>query len=297
MRTFKVLLVLGAASCSSLFTSSVKAEDSFGVWSEIGVEKSLNKKWSMGLDGNFRSQTKMRGGLAVSLGYKPIKNLKLSAGYSFITSYKVEKTKQKPDEYEIFDYGGEEPYEYLSKKGYNTTSSYWSPRHRVNVDVTGNIKLGGHLRLSLRERYQYTYRQAQTVSMFRHRETFVPNLEFDEDWNAVPITEPDEVTDEWRNKSIAAEDAHVLRSRLKLEYERKHLRISPFVSVELHNSLDNAFLLEKVRSSIGFDYKISKHHSIGMSYILSCDIFDEEEPHDRLDGMCHALGLGYYYSF
>lgn len=279
------------------FTSTLKAEDTFGTWAEIGLEKSLSKKWSVGLEGEFRSQSKMRSGLGVNLGYKPIKNLKLGVGYTFLYSYKDEKLKVKDDEYDIFDYGGEEPYEYLSKKGYNKTPSYWNSRHRVNVDVTGNIKLSKHLKLSLRERYQYTYRPAQTISTFKHREEFIPNLDFDEDWNYVVTTEPGDVTDEWKDKKIDAEDGHVLRSRLKLEYERKRQPLSPFVSVELHNSLNNGFLLEKIRSALGFEYRINKHHSIGMSYILSCDIFEEEEPHDRMDSRSHALGLGYNYSF
>ena len=72
--------------------------DDFGVWTEIGVEKSITKQWSLGLEGEMRTgdnctaMNRLSAGLKV--GYKPIKYLKLAASYSFINKYKPEKTSR-----------------------------------------------------------------------------------------------------------------------------------------------------------------------------------------------------------
>ena len=271
--------------------------DDFGTWTEIGVEKSLGNYWDFGIEGEFRSQAKMRAGLGVSLSYKPCKYIKLGAGYTFLESFKDEKTKLKDDEYDEFDYGADDPYVYLSKRGFNTYPSYWNKRHRISVDVSGSVKLWKWLRISVRERYQYTIRPKQKIDKFEHREKYEPMLDFDDNWEPVLSTQLEETTDEWDTKDVDHAEDHVLRSRLKLEVDKKKWKATPYISAEAHNSLNDKMLLEKVRTAIGFDYKISKHHSVGMSYILTFGIFDDEGDHARLHERTHALGIGYNYKF
>ena len=37
-----------------------EGSDDFGVWAEMSVEKSINKKWSVGMETEFRAQEKDR---------------------------------------------------------------------------------------------------------------------------------------------------------------------------------------------------------------------------------------------
>lgn len=74
-----------------------------------------------------------------SVGYKPLKFLKFSAGYKFIQ-------KNNP--------AG------VTKKG--LYGEYWDAKHRVSVSATGSLKVW-KLTLSLRERYQYTLRPSHVI--------------------------------------------------------------------------------------------------------------------------------------
>ncbi|MEE1005371.1 MAG: DUF2490 domain-containing protein, partial [Bacteroidaceae bacterium] len=93
---------------------------------------------------------------------------------------------------------------------------------------------------------------------------------------------------------------HALRSRLKLEYDKKRFPFSPYISAELHNSvgIGDHFLLQKVRTAIGSGYKFKKQHEISLAYILTFDIYDiEDNEVVRLDERKHAINIGYKYSF
>ena len=92
----------------------------------------------------------------------------------------------------------------------------------------------------------------------------------------------------------------MLRSRIKLEYDKKRFPFSPFISAEAHNSVSagDRMLLQKVRTAIGSSYKFRKHNEVTLSYIITFNIYDVEDgvvvrQHDKK----HALCLGYKYSF
>ena len=92
----------------------------------------------------------------------------------------------------------------------------------------------------------------------------------------------------------------MLRSRLKLEYDKKRVPFSPFISAEFHNSVSvgDHMLLQKVRAAVGSSYKFRKHNEVTLSYIITFDMYDIEDnevvrQHDRM----HAINLGYKYSF
>ena len=86
-------------------------------------------------------------------------------------------------------------------------------------------------------------------------------------------------------------NTHILRSRLKIEIDKKHLKWSPFVSVEFHNNLQSNFHLDKLRTSVGTDYSIHKHHKVGLSYILTHKF--EDEGTSRM----HAINASYKFNF
>ena len=284
-----ILTALLLAPCA-LHQVCAQDNDELGLWSEIGVEKAITKKWDAGLDLEYRAQNKARFSAGVSTSYKPWKWLKLGISYNFLYTYKPEKYKNK-DEGEV----GSEYWE----TGYNHTPDYWYPRHRFSADATGSIKLWKWLKVSLRERYQITHSKSRTIDKFKYRTIHEKKYDFDDDWNEVTWFEeyPD---NEVESKYYSAYTDQVLRSRLKLEYDKKRVPFSPFISAEFHNSVSvgDHMLLQKVRAAVGSSYKFRKHNEVTLSYIITFDMYDIEDnevvrQHDRM----LAINLGYKYSF
>ena len=280
------------APCVLLRVSAQDGNDEVGVWSEIGIEKAITKSWDVGLDLEYRAQNKARFSVGLGTSYKVTKYLKLGVNYSFLYS---EKNKYKvKEEGEI---GSDE-----WTRGYNLIDE-WYPRHRFSAEAIGSIKLWNWLKVSLRERYQLTHRRAWTAEKFEHRENYLKQMDFDEDWNEITWYDVF-VTDRTELKEYPALTDQVLRSRLKLEMDKKRCPFSPFVSAEFHNSVTvgEHMLLQKIRTAVGCSYKFRKHNEVSLSYLTTFDMYDIEEDetvrqtvrlHDRL----HTINLGYKYSF
>ena len=300
---------------STLFAATLMAQenDEVGIWSEIGIEKAINKNWDVGLDLEYRAQNKARFSAGLGTSYKVNKYLKLGVNYNFLYS-------ERPDKYRNKDTGevGSDFWE----NGYNFTPEYWFPRHRFSAEAIGSIKLWKWLKVSLRERYQFTHCKARSIDQLKHRETHLMhydydimfddegNVMFDDDGNVmfevVDSWQEETTTDRTETKYYPSYNDQVLRSRLKFEMDKKRCPFSPFVSVEFHNSVGvgDHMLLQKIRTAVGTSYKFRKHNEISLSYLITFDMFDFEENeitlqtekvrlHDRL----HAISLGYKYSF
>lgn len=135
------------------------AQSEGGLITELGVEKKLSKQFSIGLDADLRTRnnfkTMDRWSIGISGEYKPVKYLKLEAGYTLLNN------------------NFREDMSYKASGAYNNwRPDYWGIRHRINAYVTGTYKFSNNLRLSLREGWQYTYRPEKTVSRW----------DFDNEW-------------------------------------------------------------------------------------------------------------------
>ncbi len=270
----KTLLIL---PLMALLPTAAQAEgsDDGALWTEIGIQKSMGKQWKVGLETEMRTQKEARWSIGANATYKPVKYLRLGAAYNFL--YRKSPQTDKPH------YSKDEDHEY---DGFNRNEKYWSPRHRISIDATGTVKVGGWLRLSLRERYQFTHRMEANYTRTKYRcEQKYGTGGYYFEW--------DDPESEERTKP--AESDHMLRSRLKLEMDKKHCPWSPFVSVEAHNSLNSGqkLNLEKVRTGIGCEYKINKRNSLSLAYILTANIHDDEDNHERLHERVHAVSIGY----
>lgn len=84
---------------------------------------------------------------------------------------------------------------------------------------------------------------------------------------------------------IEASHKHVLRSRLKAEYNIRKSGFIPFASCELYNSL-SGFAYEKTRWTVGTDYKFNKRHSVSVFYR-----YIDQSDDDDTNG--HVIGVGY----
>ena len=220
----------------------------------VTAEASHKFPCGLGLDleGEFRSRndfrTADRFSIGADLSYKVLPWLKASGGYALLIDNNIEEIT------------------YNEELAYNNwRPSYWGPRHRFNVSLTASHKVQ-RVELSLRERWQYTYRPAKTID----------NFDFDEG--------------EWENYEVHGKGKNVLRSRLQLEWNVPNCKFDPFASVEFFTT-DR---LDKTRFTVGVDRTVKKKHKFELFYrYQAVNGTDEEDGEPNR----HMIGLGYAYKF
>jgi hypothetical protein len=285
MKSIKRILGTG---CLLLATSVMVAQKSdFGVWTSIEGSTKLNKQLELSLEGEYRTQDMSsmteRIATGISLSYKN-KNflpfLKADVGYSFMSmNYQGETTiKYETEEdgsYELDGAGNPIP------KHMNVDDAYWVARHRFTASLTGSVKWG-RFKFSLRERYQFTHRMRSYCD--RERYYYFESLK-KWDYELSDFEQPELLTDEKKSKSD-----HKLRSRLAVSYDIKKCPFEPFAEVEVYNELDNAFAYDKIRYTVGTEYKINKEHKLKLYYR-----YQDYADIDEVSG--HVLGIGYAFEF
>ena len=249
MRTYRILLAIG----SWLLAIGCMAQSESGLIVGIEAEKKIDKKWSVGVEADLRTrnnfQTMDRWSIGLGAGYKMTKWLKASAGYTLLNSNNREKISYKASG----DYNNWRP-------------SYWGVKHRVYGSLTDSYKFPNNLSLSLRERWQYTYRPEKTVERW----------DFD--------------NSQWEDKIRSGKGKSQLRSRLQVEYDKKRALLTPYASIELYN----AWAIEKIRYTVGTDIRLTKQHHLGVFYRFQ-DMHNIDE--DDYDPNMHYIGVGYTFKF
>lgn len=287
MASKKILFAAALALCSA--TNAI-AQSDFGVWTEIGVEKSFNKKFSLEASVENRMANNatqpQRWNASIGGSYKPLKWLKLGAGYVFIYNRNFQETEEKykeNDEGEIV----------LGKdgnpiiEGYNVDHGYWRPRHRAYFDVQGKVDVG-RFSISLRERYLYNYYVETEALRDKYRNPSQPGYT----GKLYPFNGMEFMKYEQEMDTKKAKSKHSLRTRLQVEYDIKGVPLTPFVSCELTNELDNAMQYDKVRAQAGVEWKINKKHILSGAYLYQNEN-QEIGPNESL----HAIKLGYKFKF
>lgn len=291
-KRFIIAALLGLAV--AIPSKSVNLEDvndeisNFGVWTSIGVEKKITKKWSIGLEGEFRTQDALnevsRYSLGISTDYKISSWLKADAGYIFLRDYnrKTSSLELKDEEDDCVVYE------------LDNNSDFWRNRHRVNASLTGSVKLGD-FKFSLRERWQYTY---QPEVSYDKTEYDVEQYNID-DWGwaqeSMGLVEYNgylwSISDEAKEKRATkqSKNSYVLRSRIQVEYDKKGLPVEPYASCEIYNG--EGWHLKKTRYTIGADYKITKKHSVGLYYRYQAFAGDDSDESTQI------IGVGYKFKF
>lgn len=222
------------------------------------ISKKLPAGLSIGAGVEYRTMEWLRHteqwSAEASVGYKPLKCLKLGVAYKFIQA-------QTPSGFNDDGYG---------------MPSYWDNKHRVSVSLTGQWKPWSKLTLSLRERYQYTYRPSHLIPQFNE---------------GIP----------WGNKTINEKSSHILRSRLQAEFKpRKKSRWTPFVNFELYSQLkevnhtrdkrEGVRFCEKWRLAAGTELKLDKRNSLELFYRYA----NHSDPDDA--DSAHTIALVYSFS-
>lgn len=226
-----------------------KEGNDFALWMTVGAEKKFNKKWSMGVEFEYRMHDNIEAGkgwgapnrwsIAIGADYKPWSWLKLDAGYKFIRDHSLPEWNEKDQE---------------------ETEAYWGSKHRVYASATGSYKVG-NVKFSLRERWQYTYRCE------------VPDVTYD--W------EHD------RLEPVKAKGKHVSRTKLQISYSKKKAWYEPYISYELyaakkwdkmrytagcefkinkHNAVDVFYRFQDVNKDDNYNDRDS--HIIGIGYLF-----------------------------
>jgi len=255
-RRLIVLLTMAIAA-----TSQLKAqEDDFGIWSEANVEKVISKR--LLLDGGLELRTRDDGfgefdrwSVGIGATYKLTDWLKASMSYSLLDdhNHKVNSSGKK-------------------------YSDYWGGRHRVNFSLTASQQFG-KFSLSLRERWQYTYRPEKTVDRYWNYT--------DEDDDAV-YGEPVIKKGTTQTHTYRAKGSNKWRQRLQLKYKlTKQWR--PYLCAESTVGGDG---LDKMRYSLGTEIRLTKQHSLDVKYLYQHSYKDSDSEGNR-----HVLGLGYTFKF
>ena len=212
-------------------------EDTWGTDVSVEVTKDLSKQAGLELDAELRTRDgvetldRLEGGL--SAHYKLWPWLKLSGGYIFIYDHDERLSHYDEDDRDV-------------KKGLaqvgdpKNLRDYWIVRHRLHADATLTHKWG-RWRLSLRERWQYTYRMEKVV---KGRYNYL-------------YDRSDQAEHLYRGKG-----KNVLRSRLAARYKIKKSPFTPEVSLEAFN----AWRLEKLRCTAGVYWKAAKGHTLHLYY-------------------------------
>lgn len=242
MKTINKLLLSIA-----LLIAACQLANAQSIWTSVEVGGDVAKGLNLSGSADYRTHPKLKGSDRASIGlnldYKTCKYFKLGAGYTFLNN----KTLKEP----YIDKNGDE---YL-------TSPEWYMRHRAYFYLTGSYGIKG-FKISLRERYQFTYRGAHTFPLI------------DNEGNEVSSYDK------------KAKMYHALRSRLSLEYKFQNFGMSIFATGELYNNLTQQFAIDKYRITAGLGYKINKQHYVELfyRYVDSTDIDDPDN---------HVIGIGY----
>lgn len=234
---------------------SAKAQDDFGIWMDLGAEKKITKKLSVGAEADIRTFNNVgdfdRVSFTLDGSYRITKNLKAAAGYSLLYENNI---KQKF---------------YTDSEGQpigqpKWTRQYWGLRHRAFVQLQGDVDLG-RWNISLRERWQYTYRPSTSAVRKRYNR----DGDFVEE-------EPDDISSKSKN---------VLRSRLQVSYDIRHCVVDPFASIELTND----WKTEKTRYCVGAEWKIDKKNSLDFTYMYQ----NVHEGDDDNEPNSHIVSISY----
>lgn len=289
MKSIKRILGTG---CLVLAATTMAAQSDFGVWTSIEGSTKLNKKLELSLEGEYRTQDMSsmteRASGAVNLSYKDkkIPFLKADVGYTFMyMNYPGETTiKYETDEdgrFELDDNG------MLVPKHMNVDAAYWTARHRGTASLTGSYKWG-RFKFSLRERYQFTYRMPSQCD--RTRWYYDPFYEMTGTPEYYLDTDPNSEDYSYMVDSKKAKIDHKLRTRLAVSYDIKKCPFEPFAEIEVYNNLDNEMEFDKVRYTLGTEYKINKKNKLKVFYR-----YQDYADIDEVSG--HVLGLGYAFEF
>lgn len=254
--------------CLLLAASTAWAQSDFGVWESLELSTKLNKQLELSVEGELRTHDnsaeveRFTAGIGLSYKNKKVPFLKADVGYTVMSMHNPAETEIK--------YRDDDP---TIPKHKNVDAAYWYTRHRATASLTGSFKLG-RFKFSLRERYQFTHRMAAQCDRARYYYMYFPPVIEQWDENAELMVDDKKIKNDQK-----------LRSRLSVSYDIKKSKFEPFAEIEIYNQLDNAMRFDKIRYTVGTDYKVSKQTKFKLFYR-----YQDYSDVDDISG--HILGIG-----
>ena len=255
----RILIVLAVVSCQMAFSPVRAQDDDFGVWAEANIEKKLSKRMTLEGDVELRTRDDVgeidRWSVGVGVDYKLTDWLKAGLSYTLLddNNHKVNSSGKK-------------------------YSDYWGLRHRLNVSLTAS-KDFGNLTVSLRERWQYTYRPEKTVDRYWNYTDDDDDRYYGEPVVKRGVTE----THTYRGKG-----SNKWRNRLQLKYKLTKMW-RPYINAE---STIGGSGLDKMRYSLGTEIRLTKQHWLDTKYLYQHSYKDDDSEGNR-----HVIAIGYTYKF
>lgn len=242
--------VVGLLLAVAIPSGAQESSSETGLWISSEVQKKLSAQWSVSGEAEYR--------LRDNFGSTDRWTVALSTAYKPLSWLKLDAGYKlmrvlNPGEAKWKDNGVD-----MDK----WTPAWWCTKHRFFASATASLSLG-RFDFSLRERWQFTYRPETTTDRY------------------------DVDDDEWEEKTKDSKSKHAFRTRLMAEYNIPKCKVDPFASMELYNQKGG---LQKIRYTVGADWKLSKQHQLSLFYRY-IDSKDSEEPN------MHVIGLGYKFKF
>lgn len=304
MRIIRHLLTLSLLIVSqAVFAQS----DDFGFDISLqGQKKLMNKKLTLNVEGNFRTQDNSRRaeryGLSVGAKYKIIDHKKwtLNAGLEYthlwvhnLAECDTAQYETKYDYYNVDDNGmfyevEEEQYDGQSgippvykgyNIGYNYTNRFWRQRDRYSVSLGLKYEPNKRWSFSWVEIVQYSHYYKKDADRRVYREKY----RMDDGDLALK-----ETVDSMRIKTYNGKDRVMLKSRLGVSYNIRHCPLNPFFDVEYGCGLN--YTNNRWKFTVGSELSLGKKDDMEFFYRYKHE-GDEEDPNG------HYIGIGYTHKF
>ncbi len=262
-KTFPSMVEIASLACIlTLVPMAATAQgNDFGTNLSAEVHKRHSKKVTSIYSFEMRTRDDVsaidRLSLRAQANYKLKPWLKASAGLSFLYDYNKRISLYDEDDKDVVR--GK-----VEVGAPKNLREYWGVRLRGDLSLTASHEIGW-VKVSLRERWQYTYRFRRLV-IGRYNYLYKRGDE--------------------TGHVFSAKGKNVLRSRIAAETKIPNSPINPFASVEAFN----AWELEKMRYTVGANWKINRHHSLELYYRYQDVSFDDDYVPNR-----HIVGLAYLY--
>lgn len=225
MKTLKILL-----TSLVLLTSqqSFAQNDDLGMAANVEVSKKIFRGLDASIEEEFRLRDNMsetdRFSTALGLSYKLNPYFKFGGAYNLIN--------------------------------YNHPKKSWEVRHRYYLFIQGSYSFS-RFNVSLRERFQSTYREGVTET------------------------------------STRANPKKYLRSKISVSYNIRKSKFEPFTSCEFYNTLNDKTnnRMDRISYILGSKYKLNKRNSLEF-YYRYINFNEDDDAQNK-----HIIGVGYSHKF
>lgn len=267
------------ACCALLLAAPTFAQkDEFGAWLEVEGEKKITKRIDLSLGLGMRANDNLgevsRANAFIGGSYKVCDYLKIGATYQYISDLNRMEVKE--------DYKKSDA---TKLNGYNVDESFHRAKHRFSFDLSSKVKVG-RFTFSLRERYQFTHSLSKDIKRIRYRDKAPAGYSEP----TVTIGGFNWITTEVGEDHKNHKYAHLLRSRIGVEYDIKNCPLTPFATYEIKTQLQKGGATEETRLIVGTDWKLNKKNTLSIAYVFN-------DGHYSDDANIHAVSVGYKFKF